>query len=72
VQRADVQPDELAESLKVPPPVHVSVKWSSISELFTHVCSIVSLICPRVLTAPACRVRHQPVPAHSAQFRRAA
>ena len=72
VQRADVQPDELAESLKVPPPVHVSVKWSSISELFTHVRSIVSLVCPLVLTGTACRMRHQPVPAYSAQFGRAA
>lgn len=34
VQRSEVQPDQYTEMLDVPAPLHVSVKWGSISELF--------------------------------------
>lgn len=36
VQRTEVQPDDYCENLKMPKPLHVSVKWSSISEFFVH------------------------------------
>lgn len=36
-QRGDVQPDEYTDAAKLPPPMHTSVRWSSISELFVHV-----------------------------------
>jgi Ras family protein T1 len=36
-QRAEFQPDEYTSRLGMPgPPLHVSVKWSSIQELFVH------------------------------------
>lgn len=36
VQRTEVQPDVYAETAKMNKPLHVSVTWSSISELFIH------------------------------------
>jgi Ras family protein T1 len=37
MQRSDSQPDEYTAALNMAAPLHVSVKWSSISELFVHV-----------------------------------
>jgi Ras family protein T1 len=37
MQRYKMQPDEYAAALRVAAPLHVSVRWNSISELFTHV-----------------------------------
>ena len=37
MQRGDVQPDEYTETAKLPGPLHTSVQWDSISELFVHV-----------------------------------
>ena len=37
MQRGDVQPDEYTEAAKMPGPLHTSVQWDSISELFVHV-----------------------------------
>lgn len=37
MQRSDLQPDEYTAALKMPPPRHVTVKWSSISDFFVHV-----------------------------------
>lgn len=37
MQRGDVQPDGYTEAAKLPPPLHTSVRWDSISELFVHV-----------------------------------
>lgn len=37
MQRHALQPDEYAAALRVAAPLHVSVRWNSISELFTHV-----------------------------------
>lgn len=37
-QRAELQPDEYTSRLNMPgPPLHVSVTWSSIQELFVHI-----------------------------------
>ncbi|KAF2485412.1 rho-like GTPase [Neohortaea acidophila] len=36
VQRSEVQPDVYCESLKMAKPLHVSVKWTSISEFFVQ------------------------------------
>ncbi|KAM5452817.1 ERMES complex Ca(2+)-binding regulatory GTPase gem1 [Microsporum audouinii] len=37
-QRAELQPDEYTSKLNMPgPPLHVSVTWSSIQELFVHI-----------------------------------
>ncbi|KAL1297824.1 hypothetical protein AAFC00_006353 [Neodothiora populina] len=36
VQRTEVQPDEYTERLRMPKPLHVSVRWGSISEFFVH------------------------------------
>lgn len=36
VQRTEVQPDVYCENLKMAKPLHVSVKWSSISEFFVN------------------------------------
>ena len=36
-QRSELQPDEYTSSLKMSPPLHVSVTWQSISELFVHI-----------------------------------
>lgn len=36
MQRVDVQPDEYAAALNMSAPLHVSVRWSSIQELFVH------------------------------------
>ena len=36
VQRTEVQPDTYCENLKMVKPLHVSAKWSSISEFFVH------------------------------------
>jgi len=37
MQRGDVQPDEYTEAAKMSGPLHTSVRWDSISELFVHV-----------------------------------
>ncbi|KAI9790137.1 MAG: ERMES complex Ca(2+)-binding regulatory GTPase gem1, partial [Piccolia ochrophora] len=37
VQRSEAQPDEHTAALNMHPPVHVSVTWSSISELFVQI-----------------------------------
>jgi Ras family protein T1 len=37
MQRFEEQPDEYTLALNMAPPMHVSVTWSSISELFVHV-----------------------------------
>lgn len=37
MQRGDTQPDEYTNVLKMAPPMHVSVRWGSISEFFVHV-----------------------------------
>ena len=37
MQRGGVQPDEYTDAAKLPPPLHTSVRWDSISELFVHV-----------------------------------
>jgi Ras family protein T1 len=37
MQRCELQPDEYTSALRMPPPLHVSATWSSISELFVHV-----------------------------------
>ena len=37
MQRGGVQPDEYTAAAKLPPPLHTSVRWDSISELFVHV-----------------------------------
>ena len=40
-QRAECQPDEYTRNLKLPgPPLHVSVTWNSISELFVNVAEV--------------------------------
>lgn len=36
MQRVNVQPDEYAAALNMSAPLHVSVRWSSIQELFVH------------------------------------
>lgn len=36
-QRSDVQPDQYAAALMMPKPLHVSVTWGSISELFVQI-----------------------------------
>lgn len=36
VQRSEVQPDQFTASLNMAAPLHVSVRWSSISEFFVH------------------------------------
>ncbi|KAI9769069.1 MAG: ERMES complex Ca(2+)-binding regulatory GTPase gem1 [Geoglossum simile] len=36
-QRSEQQPDEYTNELRMAPPLHVSVTWSSISELFVHI-----------------------------------
>lgn len=36
-QRSELQPDEYTLSLKMSPPLHVSVTWQSVSELFVHI-----------------------------------
>ncbi|KAJ4371870.1 ERMES complex Ca(2+)-binding regulatory GTPase gem1 [Didymella sp. IMI 355093] len=36
MQRCELQPDEYTSALRMPPPLHVSATWSSISELFVH------------------------------------
>ncbi|KZF21122.1 mitochondrial Rho GTPase 1 [Xylona heveae TC161] len=37
VQRTEFQPDEYTNDMKMAAPLHVSVTWSSISELFVHI-----------------------------------
>ena len=37
MQRGGVQPDEYTAAARLPPPLHTSVRWDSISELFVHV-----------------------------------
>jgi len=37
MQRTELQPDEYTSDLRMAAPLHVSVTWSSISELFVHV-----------------------------------
>jgi len=37
VQRHEMQPDQYTSSLNMAPPMHVSVTWQSIAELFIHV-----------------------------------
>lgn len=44
MQRFEQQPDEYTIALNMAPPMHVSVTWSSISELFVHV-SDIPLVC---------------------------
>ena len=39
IQRSDSQPDEYTASLRMPAPLHVSVKWGSIADFFVHVCT---------------------------------
>lgn len=39
MQRGDVQPDEYTEAAKIAGPLHTSVQWDTISELFVHVSS---------------------------------
>lgn len=39
MQRFELQPDEYTVALSMTPPMHVSVTWNSISELFVHVSS---------------------------------
>jgi Ras family protein T1 len=39
MQRFEVQPDEYTAQLNMAPPMHVSVTWNSISEIFVHVSS---------------------------------
>jgi Ras family protein T1 len=41
MQRFELQPDEYTVALNMAPPMHVSVTWSSISELFVHVSGLV-------------------------------
>ncbi|KAF2729440.1 mitochondrial Rho GTPase 1 [Polyplosphaeria fusca] len=36
MQRSEQQPDEYTSGLNMPSPIHVSTRWSSISELFVH------------------------------------
>ncbi|KAI9794644.1 MAG: ERMES complex Ca(2+)-binding regulatory GTPase gem1 [Peltula sp. TS41687] len=36
-QRSDVQPDDYTRNLHISAPLHVSVTWPNISELFTHI-----------------------------------
>lgn len=36
-QRSELQPDEYTSSIRMSPPLHVSVTWQSISELFVHI-----------------------------------
>ena len=36
VQRTEVQPDAHCEALKMPKPMHVAVKWTSIGDFFVH------------------------------------
>ncbi|KAK6346604.1 ERMES complex Ca(2+)-binding regulatory GTPase gem1 [Orbilia brochopaga] len=36
-QRSPIQPDQYTEELGMPPPVHVSVRWSSVAELFVQI-----------------------------------
>ncbi|KAI9805923.1 MAG: ERMES complex Ca(2+)-binding regulatory GTPase gem1 [Sarcosagium campestre] len=36
-QRVEMQPDAHTAALRLPPPVHVSATWASISELFVHI-----------------------------------
>jgi mitochondrial Rho GTPase 1 len=44
MQRFKTQPDEYAAALRVAAPLHVSVRWNSISELFTHVSSLLLVV----------------------------
>ena len=37
IQRSDCQPEDYANTLRVPTPLHVSVVWGSISDFFVHV-----------------------------------
>ena len=37
VQRNEIQPDQLTSAMSMAPPLHVSVRWGSISELFVQV-----------------------------------
>jgi Ras family protein T1 len=39
MQRVDIQPDEYTAALNMSAPLHVSVTWNSIQELFVHVSS---------------------------------
>ncbi|KAK6537310.1 ERMES complex Ca(2+)-binding regulatory GTPase gem1 [Orbilia ellipsospora] len=36
-QRSPIQPDQYTEEMGMPPPVHVSVRWSSVAELFVQI-----------------------------------
>ncbi|KAK6343617.1 ERMES complex Ca(2+)-binding regulatory GTPase gem1 [Orbilia blumenaviensis] len=36
-QRSAVQPDQYTEEMGMPPPIHVSVRWSSVAELFVQI-----------------------------------
>jgi len=42
VQRHEMQPDQYTSSLNMAPPMHVSVTWQSIAELFIHVSALCS------------------------------
>jgi Ras family protein T1 len=46
MQRFEEQPDEYTVARNMAPPMHVSVTWSSISELFVHVRSLFHLPSP--------------------------
>ena len=63
-QRSDLQPDDYTASLKMAAPLHVSVTWSSVSELFVYVSRAIDLTtsdqCTDV-TKPAGRVCHSSV-----------
>jgi Ras family protein T1 len=43
VQRSEVQPDAYCEGLKMPKPMHVSVKWRSIGEFFVNLAECATL-----------------------------
>jgi mitochondrial Rho GTPase 1 len=36
-QRSEIQPDEYTKSIDMPPPLHVSTTWPTISELYAHI-----------------------------------
>ncbi|KAF3316732.1 ERMES complex Ca(2+)-binding regulatory GTPase gem1 [Orbilia oligospora] len=36
-QRCPIQPDQYTEEMGMPPPIHVSVRWSSVAELFVQI-----------------------------------
>ncbi|KAK6526034.1 ERMES complex Ca(2+)-binding regulatory GTPase gem1 [Arthrobotrys megalospora] len=36
-QRSPIQPDQYTEEMGMPPPIHVSVRWSSVAELFVQI-----------------------------------